>query len=108
MFCMIGAPADTDLPPAVRRRLERLEGQLGALTRSIDLLGKALARRGLVHSTPVLRPRRAERPEPAAGSKTPLPERGLAGAVTRGEALRVAWVRNGDLVPTERLAQGWG
>jgi hypothetical protein len=33
---------------------------------------------------------------------------GLAGAIARGEAARVAWVRDGSVVPIEKLAEAWG
>ena len=36
------------------------------------------------------------------------PAGGLAGAVARGEAARVQWVKDGLVVPGEQLAQAWG
>lgn len=35
-------------------------------------------------------------------------EGGLAGALARGEALKVRWVQDGDLVPARTLATAWG
>jgi hypothetical protein len=44
--------------------------------------------------------------EPAAG---PAPGGGgLAGAIRRGEAARVEWVRAGEVVPAKTLADAWG
>lgn len=33
---------------------------------------------------------------------------GLAGAISRGEAARVQWVKDGLVVPGAQLAQAWG
>jgi hypothetical protein len=46
---------------------------------------------------------------PVAAAAAPRPGAGgLAGAQRRGESARLAWVIDGDIVPSKELAQAWG
>ena len=80
--------------PALLRRVAQLEATVGRLSEDLVLLRSAFDA-GAPKRTGARTVRR-----PAAT--------GLAGAVLRGEAARVQWVRDGLLVRGEQLAQAWG
>jgi hypothetical protein len=101
----------TDLsPPVLLRRIARLEATLGRLSEDLGRLRSAVAQQGLHESKP-----RAARSRPPAQPQPPTPDPlqpqvkgGLAGAIARGEAARVQWVKDGVVVPGVQLAQAWG
>ncbi|MFO1340363.1 MAG: hypothetical protein U1F53_19440 [Burkholderiaceae bacterium] len=95
--------------PVLLRRIEHLEATVGRLSEDLGSLRSAVREQGL--QLPDQRGSRAparhakrlpanDAPGPATG--------GLAGAVSRGEAARVQWVKGGLVVPGEQLAQAWG
>lgn len=88
--------------PALMRRIAQLEAvvgrlseDLGSLRQALDARAPAPGRRALQRTVPAAVPAVA-----ASG--------GLAGAIARGEAARVAWVREGRVVPAEQLVEAWG
>ena len=80
--------------PALLRRVAELEATVGRLSEDLVLLRSAFDA-----GAPKRTGARTVRVPAAAG---------LAGAVLRGEAARVQWVRDGLLVRGEQLAQAWG
>jgi hypothetical protein len=101
---------DTDLnTPVLLRRIAQLEATVGRLEKDLGSLRSAVGKQGL--QTPGTRGVRA-RAARAQSSTTDSPHAratgGLAGAIVRGEAARVQWVKDGLVVPGEQLAQAWG
>ena len=96
----------TDLStPVLLRRIAQLEATVGRLSEDLGSLRSAVSKQWLQLSrTQGVRPRVAQ-PKPATPAQA---TGGLAGAVARGEAARVQWVKAGLVVPGEQLAQAWG
>jgi hypothetical protein len=100
----------TDLStPVLLRRIAQLEATVGRLSEDLGSLRSAVSQQGL--KLPRTRGVRA----PVTHAKSSAAENpqsqatgGLAGAVARGEAARVQWVKDGLVVPGEQLAQAWG
>lgn len=90
----------TNASPAVLlRRIAQLEAAVGRLTEDLESLRRAVNRHGLASSLAGnLRSQVARSPIPS----------GLAGALARGEAAKVQWVKEGLVVPGEQLARAWG
>jgi hypothetical protein len=96
--------------PVLLRRIAHLEAMVGRLSEDLFSLRSAVSqqglrvpkvsRRGTATSAAALATR--EVPGKAQGSG------GFADAVARGEAARVQWVKDGLVVPADRLAQAWG
>lgn len=96
--------------PVLLRRIAHLEAMVGRLSEDLFSLRSAVSqqglrvpevgRRGTASSAAALATREAPCKAQGAG--------GLAGAVARGEAARVQWVKDGLVVPADRLAQAWG
>ena len=80
--------------PVLLRRIAQLEAAVGRLSEDLGSLRSAVSRQGL--------------PSMKAHGVRPRASGGLAGAIARGEAARVQWVRDGLVVPGEQLAQAWG
>jgi hypothetical protein len=100
----------TDLSiPVLLRRIARLEATVGRLSEDLGSLRSAVRKQGLHPSAP---PRGSRRSSGVAGPTTeatqPNAPGGLAGAVARGEAARVQWVKDRLVVPGEQLARVWG
>lgn len=93
--------------PVLLRRIAQLEAAVGRLSEDLGSLRSAVSQQvplpaksrsvRLVHAGQA-----AARAEPAQASG------GLAAALSRGEAARVQWVRDGLIVPGEQLATAWG
>ncbi len=101
----------TDLsPPVLLRRIARLEATLGRLSEDLGRLRSAVAQQGLHESKPrAVRSRPAAQPQSSVTDpQQPQGTGGLAGAIARGEAARVQWVKDGLVVPGVQLAQAWG
>ncbi len=86
-------------PTALLRRITQLEAAVGRLTEDLESLRRAVSRHGFASSL-------------AGGlrsqvARSPIPT-GLAGALARGEAAKVQWVKEGLVVPGEQLARAWG
>lgn len=95
--------------PVLLRRIAQLEATVGRLSQDLGSLRSAVRKQALPPAAPKRGRRRtmlAERPT----IETPQDQAsaGLAGAVARGEAARVQWVKGGLIVPGEQLAQAWG
>ena len=90
----------TNASPAVLlRRIAHLEAAVGRLTEDLESLRRAVSRHGFASSLAGgLRSQVARSPTPT----------GLAGALARGEATKVQWVKEGLVVPGEQLARAWG
>ena len=100
----------TDLnTPVLLRRIAQLEATVGRLSEDLGSLRSAVSKQWLqLPRTQGVRPRVAQ-PKPAAPDNPHAQATGgLAGAVARGEAARVQWVKAGLVVPGEQLAQAWG
>jgi hypothetical protein len=97
------------ITPVLFRRIAQLEATVGRLSEDLVTLRSAINKQG--RQPPKTRGVRARpaHPQSAAVENSPAPVTGgLAGAVARGEAARVQWVKSGLIVPGERLAQAWG
>ena len=98
--------------PVLLRRIAQLEvtvgrisAMLGSLRSAVNLHGSlsralATAPGGSKRKKALVVPVTATQLRPVAG--------GLVGAIARGEAARVQWIKDGLVVPGERLAQAWG
>jgi hypothetical protein len=82
--------------PVLLRRIAQLEATVGRLSKDLGSLRSAVGKGPLKSAGPQTEPPRA-----VAAS-------GLAGAIARGEAARVQWVKDGVVIPGERLAKAWG
>ena len=99
----------TDLSThALLRRIAQLEAAVGRLSADLGSLRSVASRQWRQVATP----RGRRRPVHTAGASAASPQvpvaAGLAGAVARGEAARVQWVKDGLVVPGEQLAHAWG
>lgn len=96
--------------PVLLRRIAHLEAMVGRLSEDLFSLRSAVSQQGL--RVPKAG-RRGSAAVAEAPAKSDVPGKamgtgGLAGAVARGEAARVQWVKDGLVVPADRLAQAWG
>lgn len=100
----------TDLStPVLLRRIAQLEATVGRLSEDLGSLRSAVSKQGLLApTTRGVRARMAPAEASIANTQQPGAVGGLAGAVARGEAARVQWVKDGLVVPGEQLAQAWG
>lgn len=100
----------TDLStPVMLRRIAQLEAAVGRLSEDLGTLRSAVSAQGLKLPRARGGRARAADTEPAAAQGPHAQAAGgLAGAIVRGEAARVQWVRDGLVVPGEQLAQAWG
>lgn len=100
----------TDLStPVMLRRIAQLEAAVGRLSEDLGTLRSAVSAQGLkLPRTRGGRARAADTEAVAAHGSRAQAAGGLAGAIVRGEAARVQWVRDGLVVPGEQLAQAWG
>ena len=99
----------TDLSThALLRRIAQLEAAVGRLSADLGSLRSVAPRQWRQVATP----RGCGRPVHSEGAIAASPQipgaAGLAGAVARGEAARVQWVKEGLVVPGEKLAHAWG
>ena len=94
--------------PVLLRRIAQLEATVGRLRKDLGSLRSAVSQQGL--QLPMAQGARASvaRAKPATADKPGAVIGGLAGAIARGEAARVQWVKDGLVVPGEQLAQAWG
>jgi len=101
---------NTDLStPVLLRRIAQLEATVGRLSEDLGTLRSAVSKQGLqLPRTRGVRARVAHADSSAADNLHAQATGGLAGATARGEAARVQWVKDGLVVPGERLAQAWG
>jgi hypothetical protein len=100
----------TDLStPVLLRRIAQLEATVGRLSEDLGSLRSAVSQQGLKlpRTRGVRAPVTHAKP---SGAESPQSQAvgGQAGAVARGEAARVQWVKDGLVVPGEQLAQAWG
>jgi hypothetical protein len=94
--------------PVLLRRIARLEATVGRLSEDLGSLRSAVRKQGLhPAAAPASRRRSATSSTPATASELEV-AKGLAASVARGEAARVQWIKDGLVVPGERLAQAWG
>jgi hypothetical protein len=94
--------------PVLLRRIAQLQATVGRLSEDLVSLRLAVTQQDL--SAPKGRGV-GERAAPANAAPTVTRQAeagGLAGAIARGEAARVRWVKDGLVVPGEQLAQAWG
>ena len=100
----------TDLnTPVLLRRIARLEATVGRLSKDLGSLRSAVSKQGLqMPRTRGVQARVAHAKTTTADNQDASARGGLAGAMARGEAARVQWVRDGLVVPGEQLAQAWG
>lgn len=101
-FLIISDMSSDLSPPVLLRRIAQLEAAVGRLHKDLGVLRLAVSQHGL--QLPKGRGARS------AGTGTPQlqADGGLAGAIARGEAARVQWLREGLIVPGEQLARAWG
>jgi hypothetical protein len=94
--------------PVLLRRIARLEATVGRLSEDLGSLRSAVRKQGLhPAAAPTSRRRSATSSTPATASELAV-AKGLAASVARGEAARVRWIKDGLVIPGERLAQAWG
>ena len=97
----------TDLStPVLLRRLAQLEATVGRLSEDLGSLRSAVSEQGL--QLPRTRGVRARVAHAESSTADNQDAGGLAGAIARGEAARVRWIKDGLIVPGEQLAQAWG
>ena len=94
--------------PALLRRVAQLEAAVGRLTEDLGSLRLAAPRQWRQTAAPHSRGRPVHSEGAIAASPQVPVAAGLAGAVARGEAARVQWVKDGLVVPGEQLAHAWG
>jgi hypothetical protein len=94
--------------PVLLRRIARLEATVGRISEDLGSLRLAVSRQGLPAPGAQSVRARAARANVSTANTQQGKAGGLAGATARGEAARVQWVREGRVVPGERLAQAWG
>ena len=97
------------LTPVLLRRIAQLEATVGRLSEDLGSLRSAVSKQGLrLPRTQGFR-ERVGHPKSSTTDKPQVrADGGLAGATARGEAARVQWVKDGLVVPGEKLAQAWG
>ncbi len=99
-------------PSVLLRRIAQLEATMGRLSEDLGSLRLAVSKQALqLPRTRSVRARatKAESvPAHAQHIQRAHAAGGLAGATARGEAARVQWVKDGLVVPGEKLAQAWG
>lgn len=100
----------TDLStPVLLRRIAQLEATVGRLSEDLGSLRSAVSEHWpQLPRTQGVRARAARSKSSTSDSQHVHATGGLAGAVARGEAARVQWVKDGLVVPGEQLAQAWG
>ncbi len=100
----------TDLSsPILLRRIAQLEATVGRLSEDLGVLRTAVSKQGLqLPRTPRARARRTHADSVSVDNPHAQATGGLAGAIARGEAARVQWVKSGLVVPGEQLARAWG
>ena len=97
----------TDLStPVLLHRLAQLEATVGRLSEDLGSLRSAVSKQGL--QLPRTRGVRARVVHAESSTADNQDAGGLAGAIARGEAARVRWIKEGLVVPGEQLAQAWG
>jgi hypothetical protein len=97
------------ITPVLLRRIAQLEATVGRLSEDLGSLRSVVSKQGLLPpKTRVVRARRVHPKSAAADNPSAPVAGGLAGAVARGEAARVQWVKSGLVVPGEQLARAWG
>ena len=97
----------TDLStPVLLRRIAQLEATVGRLSEDLGSLRSAVSKQGL--QLPRKRGLQARVVHAKSTTADSQDAGGLAGAVARGEAARVRWIKDGLVVPGEQLAQAWG
>lgn len=95
--------------PVLLRRIAQLEITVGRLREDLGSLRSAMSKQGLqTPRTRDVRARAAHTDASIADTQRVQATGGLAGAIARGEAARVQWVKDGLVVPGEQLAQAWG
>lgn len=100
----------TDLStPVLLRRIAQLEATVGRLSEDLGSLRSAVSEQWpQLPRTQGVRARAARSKSPTSDNQHAQATGGLAGAVARGEAARVQWVKVGLVVPGEQLARAWG
>jgi hypothetical protein len=96
--------------PVLLRRIAQLEATVGRLSEDLGTLRSAVSKQGLKlpRTRAAARARAADARSPATEGPRAQAKGGLEGAIVRGEAARVQWVKAGLVVPGEQLAQAWG
>jgi hypothetical protein len=94
--------------PVLLRRIAQLQATAARLSEDLVSLRQALTQQNLPAPKG-----RGVRERSATANAAPTVTRqaeagGLAGAIARGEAARVRWIKDGLVVPGEQLAQAWG
>ena len=100
----------TDLStPVLLRRIAQLEATVGRLSEDLGSLRSAVSKQWpQLPRMQGVRARVAQSKSSTSDKQHAKATGGLAGAVARGEAARVQWVKDGLVVPGEQLAQAWG
>lgn len=93
--------------PVLLQRLAALEATVGRLGKDLSSLRSAI-RKGAEPSEPPTRGKRSRATGDAPDARSARGSGGLPGALARGEAARLQWVRDGLVVPGEQLARAWG
>jgi hypothetical protein len=93
--------------PVLLRRLTQMEATVGRISHDLGNL-RAVMRKQSSQPQASQRPRSVRAEANTNANRQPVAVDGLAGAVARGEAARVQWVKQGVVVPGEQLAQAWG
>ena len=95
--------------PVLLRRIAQLEAIVGRLSEDLCSLRSAVSKQGVeLPRARGARGQAAHAISPTTSNPTAQATGGLGGAIARGEAARVQWVKAGLVVPGEQLAQAWG
>ncbi len=107
---MSSTSRDTNKTPVLLKRIDRLEAQMGKFSQYLGrmrLMMQTYRRTAedLIGANPE-KLRQAQRGQ-LQKQLMSKPD-GLAGAISRGEAARVQWVKGGLVIPGQQLAEAWG
>ncbi len=107
---MSSTSRDTNKTPVLLKRIDRLEAQMGEFSQYLGMVRLMMqtyrrTAEDLIGANPE-KLRQAQRGQ-LQKQLMSKPD-GLAGAISRGEAARVQWVKGGLVIPGQQLAEAWG
>ncbi len=109
---MSSTSRDINKTPVLLKRIDRLEAQMGEFSQYLGRMRLMMQTYGrTVEHLIGASPEKLRQPQAQRGQlqkqlmSKPV---GLTGAISRGEAARVQWVKGGLVIPGQQLAEAWG